>query len=169
MRRLHRLNQEIRVPEVRVVDSEGELVGVMSVSQALEKAHEQGVDLVEISPKAVPPVCKLINYGKMLYALQKKEQKAKQTGKAKEIKGLRLTFAMGEGDQDRQRRKAEEFLREGHTVRIQMVMKGREKAHGDLAVEKIRKFIEGLGDLGKVEVPPKFSGYQIITLIKPNH
>jgi len=152
---------------VRLVDERGELIGVMSTSEALQKAIDLGIDLVEISPKATPPVCKLIDYGKMLYALKKKEQQAKKASKAKEQKGVRLTFKMDVGDLERQRRMAEKFLTEGHPVRVQMRLRGRERAHMDLAFEKLNKFLESLGEIGKVEQPPKSSGFQIITILKP--
>ncbi len=152
---------------MRVVDSAGELVGVISLDQALEKAREEGVDLVEISPKADPPVCRIIDYGKMLYALKKKEQKGKQGTKTQEIKGIRLTFRIGEGDMERQRKKAREFLEEGHPIRIQLVMRGREKAHKDIAFEKLNSFIAGLADISRLENNPKGSGHQIIAILKP--
>ncbi|HEY5714174.1 MAG TPA: translation initiation factor IF-3, partial [Candidatus Gracilibacteria bacterium] len=129
----YRTNDYIRAPKLRVVDSEGALVGVISRDEALAKAKELGVDLVEISPKADPPVAKLIDYGKMLYMLKKKEHQAKKAGKALEQKGVRLTFRMGEGDMERQRQHAQEFLEKGHPLKIQLVMRGRENAHKDLA------------------------------------
>jgi len=165
--RKHRLNNQIRVPEVRLVDEKGELLGVMPTAQAQQKAQELGVDLVEISPKAKPPVCKLIDYGKMLYELKKKEQHAKKSSKAKEQKGTRLTFKMDVGDLDRQRKMAEKFLTEGHPVRVQMRLRGRERAHMDLAFEKLNAFLASLSEVGKVEQAPKPSGFQIIAILKP--
>lgn len=139
----------------------------MSTSQAAQKATELGVDLVEISPKAKPPVCKLIDYGKMLYELKKKEQHAKKSSKAKEQKGTRLTFKMDVGDLDRQRKMAEKFLAEGHPVRVQMRLRGRERAHMGLAFEKLNAFLASLSEVGKVEQAPKPSGFQIIAVLKP--
>jgi len=148
---------------VRLVDAEGEPLGVVDISKALEMAREKEVDLVEISPKAIPPVCKLIDYGKMLYALKKKEQSAK----AKEMKGIRITFRIDEGDLDRQREKAKEFLIAGHPIKIQLVMKGRERAHQDLAREKMKAFVESLSEISKLENMPFSSGNQITAIIKP--
>lgn len=166
-RRLHRINKEIRAEEVRLVDAEGEPLGVVKTSQALSMAQEREVDLVEISPKAVPPVCKLIEYGKMLYALQKKEKASKLATKKNDIKGIRLTFRMGDGDLERQKKHAHDFLSTNHPVRVQLVMRGREKAHGNIAIEKMEAFIKDLEAVGTVDQTPKRSGFQIISLLKP--
>lgn len=164
---MHKINQEIRGAEVRLVDAEGEEFGVVPFEKALSMAQERGVDLVEISPKAKPPVCKMIEYGKMLYIIQKKEKANKLATKKHELKGIRLTFRIGDGDLERQRKHAEEFLKDGHPVRIQMVMRGRERAHADLAVDKMKAFIASLEEFGTVDQIPKLNGYQIIALLKP--
>lgn len=153
---------------MRVLDEEGGLLGVMTPEEALVIAQEKGVDLVEISAKASPPVCKIIDYGKMLYTLKKKEQQAKKAQKANETKGIRLTFRMDSGDLDRQRDRAEEFLTDGHSVRIQLMMKGREKAHRDIALEKMYTFIESLADVSKLDNTPKATGNQIIAVLNPS-
>ncbi len=139
----------------------------MPTAEALNKAREIGVDLVEISPKANPPVCKIIDYGKMLYALKKKEQQAKKASKVKEQKGIRLTFKIDVGDLERQRKLAEKFLVDGHSVRVQMRLRGRERAHLGLAIEKLNDFLNSLNEFGKTEQAPKPSGFQIIAIIKP--
>ncbi len=154
---------------MRVVGEHGdESLGVMSTSEAISLANERGVDLVEISPKAEPPVCKLIDYGKMLYSLKKKEHQMKKATKARELKGIRLTFKIDVGDLERQRKTAEKFLQEGHPVRVVMKLRGREKAHTDLAIEKLNKFLESLSESGSVDQPPRGSGFQIIAMLKPN-
>ena len=142
-------------------------MGVVPIAEALQKATELGVDLVEISPKAKPPVCKVVDYGKMLYTLKKKEQHAKKTSKAKEQKGARLTFKMDVGDLDRQRKMSEKFLVEGHPVRVQMRLRGRERAHMGLAFAKLNEFLASLKEVGTVEQAPKPSGFQIIAVLKP--
>lgn len=162
-----KINERIRAEEVRVVDEQGEMIGVMPTKEALEKAKEIGVDLVEISPNAKPPVCKIIDFGKFLYNEQKKEKAQKRATKSHEIKGIRLSFRIGPGDMDRQRKKAEEFLQDQHPVRVQMVMRGREKAHKHLAVLKMKDFLETLKASGIVEQEPKFSGFQIVSVLKP--
>ena len=163
----HRINEKIRANELRVVDGDNELVGVMSREDALARAKEMEVDLVEIAPKAVPPVAKLIEYGKMLYMLKKKEHAAKKAGKSLEQKGIRITFRMGDGDLDRQRNHTAEFLEKGHSVKVQLVMRGRENAHKDIAHQKMRAFCESLKESGKLEQNPRGSGFQIIAILKP--
>ena len=153
---------------MRVLAEDGEMIGVLSRAEALTLAREKEVDLVEISPKAVPPICRIIDYGKMLYALKKKEKKTKNSGKVKEIKGIRITFRIGPGDLERQKNKTISFLENGCPVRLQLVMKGREKAHKDIAFTKIREFITSLSDYSTLEHPPKLSGHQIIAIIKPS-
>ena len=143
------------------------MLGVITTTEALVKAKEAGLDLVEISPKADPPVAKIIDYGKFLYDLKKKEKQAKKATKAAEIKGVRLSFRIGEGDMERQRKNAEEFLLDGHPVRIQMILRGREKAHKNLAFEKLKKFIDSLREFSSVDQTPRFGGSQIIAILKP--
>ncbi len=143
------------------------MIGVVSLSDALAKATEAGVDLVEISPKADPPVARVIDYGKMLYAEKKKAQAQKIATKKLEQKGIRLTFRMAEGDQDRQAAHAQEFLQAGHPLRVQLRLRGREKAHMDLAMKKLWGFLNDLEEYGSVETRPKGGGNQIIAVMKP--
>jgi translation initiation factor IF-3 len=157
----------IRAPKVRLLDEQGEMLGVMSSKDAFILAKEKELDLVEISPKADPPVCKIIDYGKMLYALKKKDQKAKQATKAKEMKGVRITFAMAQGDMDRQGVLAKKFLKDGHPVRVQLRLRGRERAHMNLAYEKIKAFLADLGDCSKVDQNAKSAGGQIVATLAP--
>lgn len=143
------------------------MLGVLSTTDALAKAKEAGLDLVEISPKADPPVAKIIDYGKFLYDQKKKEQQAKKATKSAEMKGIRLSFRIGVGDLDRQRKNAEEFLSNGHPVRIQMILRGREKAHKNLAFEKLKEFIESLSEFSQSEQAPRMSGSQLVAVLKP--
>ena len=163
----HRINERIRVSEVRLVDEAGEMLGVVPIETALEKAKEAGVDLVEISPKAKPPVCKIIDYGKFLYNEKKKEKQQKKASKAHEMKGIRLSFRIGPGDLDRQKNHAADFLSTQHPVRIQMMLRGREKAHKPLAFEKMNAFLKSLDEVGQLDQPPRMSGSQIIAILKP--
>jgi len=152
---------------VRVVTDQGEPLGVMTLEEALSEAKERELDLVEISPKAVPPVCKIIDYGKYQYEQAKKEKQQRNASKGHETKGIRLSFRIGPGDLERQSKKAEEFLTTGHPIRIQLIMKGREKAHKNLAFDKIKEFIKQLGEFGKLEQTPKLGGFQIVAILKP--
>jgi translation initiation factor IF-3 len=139
----------------------------MPLEEALNLAKERELDLVEISPKAKPPVCKIIDYGKFQYEQQKKEKKQKNASKGHEMKGIRLSFRIGPGDLERQTKKAEKFLTTGHPIRIQLIMKGREKAHKNLAFDKIKEFIAGLEEFGKLDQNPKLGGFQIVAILKP--
>lgn len=143
------------------------MLGVLTLEKALEIAKEKGLDLVEISPKASPPVCKIIDYGKFLYEQKKKEQKSKKAGKATEMKGIRLSFRIGPGDMERQKNNATSFLEANHPIRIQLILRGREKAHKGLAFEKMKGFIDSLKEAGTLDQEPKFSGFQIVAILKP--
>lgn len=156
------------MPELRVLDAEGEMLGVLSRADALQKAKDAGVDLVEISPNARPPLCKIIDYGKMLYELKKKEQKAKLANKKKEQKGVRLTFKIDVGDLERQRKLAEKFLVDGHAVRVQMRLRGRERAHMPMALQKMRDFLKSLDEISKIDSAPNGSGGQVVAIISPS-
>lgn len=146
---------------------DGEMLGVLPVEEAVAKAKERELDLVEISPKAKPPVCKIIDYGKYLYEQKKKEKLQKKASKGHEMKGIRLSFRIGPGDLDRQRKNAEEFLSTGHPIRVQMVMRGRERAHRFLALDKMKTFLATLDEFGTLDQTPRAAGFQIIAVMKP--
>ncbi len=146
---------------------QGEQLGVLPLVEALNEAKNRELDLVEISPKARPPVCKIIDYGKFQYEQKKKEKQQRNASKGHETKGIRLSFRIGPGDLERQIKKAEEFLSTGHPIRIQLIMKGREKAHKNLAFDKIKEFIKQLEEFGKLEQTPKLGGFQIVAIMKP--
>jgi len=152
---------------VRLIDENGEMIGIISLSEALQRSRDVGVDLVEVTATSDPPICKIIDYGKLLYDQKKKERQQKKNQKTQELKGIRLSMGIGGADLDRQRKHAEEFITEGRTVRIQMVLRGRENAHKDLAVEKVQHFIESLGENIKIDQPPKWGNRQIVSIIKP--
>lgn len=155
------------MPKVRLVDERGEMLGVVSLGEARAKSEEAGLDLVEISPKADPPVCKIIDYGKFQYEQKKKEKIQKKASKAHEIKGIRLSFRIGPGDLERQLNRAKEFLKDKHPVRVQMILRGREKAHKSLAFAKMKEFLNQLEEYGTVDQPLRLSGFQIIGVLKP--
>lgn len=148
-----RINQEIRVPEVRVIDDQGNPLGVLATHEALKIAEDRELDLIEVNPKAEPPVCKLIDYNKFLYQQEKKEQKNKS--KSAEVKNIRLSVRIGQHDIDVRLNQVAKFFEKGHPVKIDLNLKGRERAHADLAKEMIETFIiktrEKLGE-GKVIV-----------------
>ncbi len=162
-----KINQYIRAKEVRVVTDKKEMLGVMSIQDALAIAKEKGLDLVEISPKAKPPVCKVIDFGKFQYEEKKKEKQQKLASKGHEMKGIRLSFRISGGDLERQSEKAQKFLEKQHPVRIQMMIKGRERAHMDLAYKKLYEFINALAEFGTLEQKPRGAGFQLVAIIKP--
>jgi translation initiation factor IF-3 len=164
---LHRTNERIRIPAVRVVTEEGEALGVMDTRDAIQKAREMGLDLVEIAPNAQPPVCKIIDYGKFLYEQKKKqhEQKKKQTKViVKEVK-----FRPGTDDHDYEYRvrRAKEWLVEGDKVRAAIAFRGREMSHRELGSKILARMREELAEVADVEVYPKMEGYQMFMILVP--
>lgn len=140
----YRVNEKINAPEVRVIDEEGNFLGVMKLSAALDKARESELDLVEVSPKEEPPVCRLLDYGSFKYQKEKELRQQKAHAKKVEIKGIRLSVKMGAHDEDVRRQQALSFLEGGQKLKIEIILRGREKAHGELAIKKISDFIAAL-------------------------
>lgn len=139
-----RVNEHIRVPFVFMVDADGTVTENMPTEQAVARAREQELDLVEVSPKATPPVCKVLDYGKYLYAEGKKEQQAKSKQKKVETKGIRIRLRTDVHDLDFKKAQAEKFLSRGHKVKIEIVLRGREKASMDRARDAIREFMSSI-------------------------
>lgn len=135
------VNNQIRAKEVRLIDETGKQVGLLPLEEALSLAKEKGLDLIQVTEKLDPPVCKLGNYGKYLYQLEKKERKAGQQ-KGGRLKEIRLTFGISPHDMETRAKQAKLFLSRGDTVRIVMRLRGREKAMGTFAREKVEKFLE---------------------------
>ena len=160
-----RVNQFITAPEVRVIGDQGENLGVLSTLQALAQAREQGMDLVEVSPKAEPPVARIIDYGSFKYQQEKQERKQKAKVKKVELKGIRISLNIGEHDRAVRVEQAREFLNEGNKVKIEMVLRGRERQRGDLARIIINEFIEALGEHIIVEQPTAHQGGRLTTIV----
>lgn len=133
------INNQIRASQVRLIDETGKQIGIVPVSEALQMARERNLDLIQVTEKVEPPVCKIMEYGKYLYSLQKKEKGVK---KVSEVKGIRLRFNISLHDLETRANQAEKFLKKGDRVRIDMVLRGREKGHADFAKEKINQFME---------------------------
>ena len=162
----HRTNNMIRVPQVRLVGDNVE-VGVYSIQEALKMAQEQQLDLVEISPQADPPVCKIIDYNKFLYEKKKKEKEMKSKSKTAEVKEIRFTPGTDDHDFDFKARHAESFLKEGNKVKAYVQFKGRAimfKERGELV---LLKFAERLGEVGQPEGLPKLEGKRMLMIISP--
>lgn len=143
----YRINQYIRVPEVRLIDEDGNNIGVVDTRQALTLAQEKGLDLVEVSPLANPPVVKIVDYKKMKYQEEKERRKEKAKQKKVEVKGIRLSVRISEHDTETRLHQAEKFLSQDDKVRVEMILKGRERQHVDLARENFNKFIDSLNQI----------------------
>ena len=161
-----RFNEQIRVPEVLLV-SEGEGAKRMPTAEALKLAQEQGFDLIEVSPKAVPPVVKIGDYGSHLYQLKKKEKRQKAHSKQTEVKAIRFGFRTDVGDLDRQASRSREFLAERHMVKVTIVLRGRELSNKEYGITKLKKFVASLGDVSEVDQPVKRQGNHFIVILRP--
>ncbi|HLD07829.1 MAG TPA: translation initiation factor IF-3 [Candidatus Peribacterales bacterium] len=159
-----RINEQIRSKEVRLVDGEDQIV--VPIEEALRRAQEQELDLIEISPNAVPPVCKILDRGSYLYQLKKKEKRAKAGSKQTEVKMVRFGFRTDQHDLDRLANQARGFLSEKHLVKIGMRLRGRELTNQEYAREKMKKFVEGLADAAEVEQPMRRQGNQYMVIMR---
>ena len=161
----HRINDKIRAEQVRVIDSNGEQVGIQPLQQALSLATEQRLDLVEIAPQASPPVCKLIDYGKFKYQLQKKEADAKKNQRDNAVKELKIRYRTDVGDLKTKLKQARGFLSSGNRVKFSMRFRGREKAFVHLGKEKLEQLVGQLSDVADIyESNLKGRGQVYITL-----
>ena len=150
-----RINEAIRIPTVFLIDENGTQIGEISTSEALQLAKQQELDLVEVSPKAVPPVCRIMDYGKHLYQQSKQIRVAKAKQKKVEIKGVRIGLRTDSHDLEFKKAQSDKFLKQGDKVKIDIVLKGREKAHQDLARKNLQDFITGITTPYKIEDPIK--------------
>lgn len=164
-----RLNGAIRAANVRVVDEDGSQLGVLSKNEALNLAAERGLDLVEVSPNADPPVCKIVDWGKYNYQKTKQMQKNKQNAKTLEVKQMRFGLKIGEHDLGVKLGKVTKFLDAGHKVKLTVFFRGRENAHKDLGFKLAEKVIEGFGDTIIVDQQPQLSGKQLSFVIRSNN
>jgi translation initiation factor IF-3 len=165
--RKHRINNEITAKEVRVVDSDGSMLGIMNVKDAIKIAEEREIDLVEIAPQANPPVCKLIDYGKFAYELQKKEKQIKKNSAASQMKEIRFKSRTATHDFNFKLKHARSFIEEGNKVKASVIFRGREIAHTDIGKELLEKFIEEMSDIAKVDAPLKFEGKNLSVILSP--
>lgn len=166
-RDLPRMNDRIRITPIRVVSADGEMLGEMETEKALELSQGQGLDLVEVSPEARPPVCRIMNYGKVIYERQKKTSGPKQH--KTQLKQLRLRAKTGQHDIDVKVNKAREFLGRRDKVKINVMFRGRENAHHDRGREMLEEIVKSLVDVASVEQSPRMeSGRMMSVLLTPN-
>ena len=161
------INGDITAEEVRLVDSEGEMVGVVKLEKALDMAFEAGLDLVEVSPNAEPPVCKILDYGKYKYEQQKRANEMRKKQKTVDVKEVKLSPRIEKNDYDVKMRNARRFLENGDKVKVTMRFRGREMAHQDIGRDLFEQMLGELGELVNVELEPKFEGRQMIMILGP--
>lgn len=161
------MNEKIRAPEIRLIGAEGENVGVVTPEQAMSLAEEAGLDLVEISPNATPPVCKIMDFGKFKYEQQKRENEARKKQKTIDIKEVKFRPNTDKGDYDVKMRNVTRFLEDGDKVKITLRFRGREMAHQNIGRELLERVAEDTKDIGRVENFPKMEGRQMVMLIGP--
>ena len=154
----HQLNEEIRDKELRVIGSDGAQLGIMSAAQANELAEEQGLDLVKISPNAVPPVCKIMDYSKFCFDQKKREKEAKKNQHVVEIKEIRMSPSIDTNDFNTKVKSAQKFLKEGNRVKVSVRFRGREMAHTNLGEKLLMDFAEACTEVASMEKNPKLEG-----------
>lgn len=165
LKKTYRLNQRIFASPLRVIDAEGKLIGVISKFEALKLAQEQELDLVEIAPKAQPPVAKIVDFNKFLYQQEKKKKEEKKKAKVSETKELRLGPFMSEHDLQVVIRRGREFLEEGNKLRLVLKFRGRQIVHPEFGHKTIGKLVESLKDISKIDREAHFEGKQLVALL----
>jgi len=159
-------NERIRAPEVQVIGSDGKNLGTLKTQEAINLAKEEGLDLIEISPNASPPVCKIIDIGKYKYDLQKKAHKAKKKQKTINLKEIKLRPTTEIHDYNFKIKNAQKFLTKGDKVKFTVQFKGREMQHTNLGFNLMKRIVTDTSSVGKVEVKPKFEGRQIVMIVQ---
>ncbi len=162
-----RINDRIRSPEIRLIGADGENVGVVTPARAMQMAEEAGLDLVEISPTAEPPVCKIMDFGKFKYETQKREAEARKKQKIIEIKEIKFRPGTDTNDYDVKMRSVFKFLEEGDKVKITLRFRGREMAHQDLGMQLLKRVEADVAEIGKIESFPRLEGRQMVMMIGP--
>ena len=162
-----RVNEEIRVPQVRLIDQDGEMLGVMTAREALLRAYDVGMDLLEISPNAVPPVCKITDFGKFKYEQQKKANEARKKQKIVELKEIKVRPNIDDHDYDVKMRQMKSFIGDGDKVKVTLRFRGREMAHQDLGLKVLERIRTELGEAIKVEQMPRLENRQMIMVLAP--
>ena len=162
-----RTNERITASEVRVISSSGKQLGIISIREALNHAEDEGFDLVEVSPDSNPPVCKIIDYGKLRYREQKSKKEAKKKQKTIEVKEIKLRAGIDKHDYLVKLKALSKFIGGGNKVKVSMRFRGREIEHKNLGMDFLNKLTEEVAEYAKVEVLPKFEGKQIMMILVP--
>ena len=161
------INEEIRDREIRLIGPEGEQLGIMSARQALDIAEEKELDLVKIAPTAKPPVCKILDYGKYRFEMQKKEKEAKKNQKVVELKEIRLSLNIDTNDFNTKVNQAAKFLQQGHKLKVSIRFRGREMAHTSLGLDVHKRFAEALEGKAVIDKQPKLEGRSMMMFMSP--
>ena len=164
---MHELNEEIIDKQIRLIGSEGEQLGIMSSAEALKIADEQGLDLVKISPQAVPPVCKLMNYGKFRFEQSKREKEAKKNQHVVEIKEIRMSPGIDVGDFNTKLKNAQKFIADGNRVKVSVRFRGREMAHTEIGKELLDRFADQCTEVANLDKPAKMEGRMMSIVLTP--
>nr|WP_217900484.1 translation initiation factor IF-3 [Maliponia aquimaris] len=162
-----RINDRIRAPEIRLIGAEGENIGVVTPARAMDLAEQAGLDLVEISPNATPPVCKIMDFGKFKYETQKREAEARKKQKIIEVKEVKFRPNTDTHDYDVKMRSVFKFLENGDKVKVTLRFRGREMAHQNLGRDLLERVAEDVKEVGKIENMPKMEGRQMVMMIGP--
>ncbi len=163
----HQLNEEIRDKEIRLIAADGSMVGIISSEAALAMAEEQDLDLVKISPNAVPPVCKIMDYGKFRFDQLKKEKEAKKNQRVVEIKEIRMSPGIDANDLNTKMRSAVKFLSDGNRVKVSVRFRGREMAHTEIGEELLTQFAANCAEVATLEKKPKLDGRHMSIFLSP--
>ena len=164
---MHELNEDIRDKEIRLIGDDGAQLGIMAPSEALRIADEKGLDLVKISPQAVPPVCKLMNYGKFKFEQGKREKEAKKNQHVVEIKEVRMSPGIDVGDFNTKLKNAQKFVADGNRVKVSVRFRGREMAHTEIGRELLVRFAEAIAETATLDKEPKMEGRSMSMFLSP--
>lgn len=162
-----RINEKIRIPEIRVIDADGNHVGMMRTADALKMSKEEGLDLVEVSKDASPPVCKIMDYGKYKYQLSKKNHDAKKHQRVIHVKEVKMRPSIEAHDYEFKLKNILKFLNSGNKVKVTLVFKGREATHKHLGMKALERVIEDVSEIAGVENPPKVEGRRMVMILSP--
>ncbi len=165
----HQLNEEIRDKEVRLIGADGAQLGILSAQEANAMAEEQGMDLVKISPNAVPPVCKIMDYSKFCFDQKKREKEARKNQKVVEIKEIRMSPSIDTNDFNTKVKNAQKFLKEGNRVKVSVRFRGREMAHTEIGEKNLMEFAEACSDIASMEKNPKLEGRFMAMFLTPKN
>lgn len=161
------INEEIRAKEVRVIDDQGQMLGVLPIEEALKLAEEKELDLVNVSPNAEPPVCKILDYGKYRYEIQKREKENKKKQHTTEVKEVRLSTFIEEHDIQVKAKTASKFLENGDKVKVSLRLRGRERDYANHAMEVMNQFAESISNVAVIEKKPNFEGRGLSMYLGP--